>query len=205
MLICFGLSFSIKDTFKLDNLFSDNEYITSYETENNKMIVVYAHERDDNDIYYHIKVYNKFLFLYFKDENYYRVKKVSSKDNEYFELTFLEIEKSQYCFVDFNYSNIESLKINGKIIEKDGEYTMFILYDLNKESKIEVAFFGGSFTGIDVEKQEEFLQVAYEYIKQGKVHSIRISTRPDYINKEKNLKIIERFFIDKDGLMFFSL
>lgn len=138
MLICFGLSFSIKDTFKLDNLFSDNEYITSYETENNKMIVVYAHERDDNDIYYHIKVYNKFLFLYFKDENYYRVKKVSSKDNEYFELTFLEIEKSQYCFVDFNYSNIESLKINGKIIEKDGEYTMFILYDLNKESKIEV-------------------------------------------------------------------
>ena len=51
------------------------------------------------------------------------------------------------------------------------------------DAKVEVAFFGGSFTGIDEQKQEEFLQVAYEYIKQGKVHSIRISTRPDYINK----------------------
>ena len=54
----------------------------------------------------------------------------------------------------------------------------------------EVAFFGGSFTGIDVKIQEELLQVAYEYIKQGKISSIRISTRPDYIDKNilKRLK-----------------
>jgi len=49
---------------------------------------------------------------------------------------------------------------------------------------IEVAFFGGSFTGIDVDKQKELLSVAYEYIKNKKIDSIRISTRPDYINKE---------------------
>ena len=54
----------------------------------------------------------------------------------------------------------------------------------DKEAKIEVAFFGGSFTGIDEQKQEEFLQVAYEYVKQGEIHSIRISTRPDYIDKK---------------------
>ena len=53
----------------------------------------------------------------------------------------------------------------------------------DKEAKKEVAFFGGSFTGIDVEKQEEFLQTAYGYIKKGKIDSIRISTRPDYIDK----------------------
>ena len=59
-----------------------------------------------------------------------------------------------------------------------------------KEAEIEIAFFGGSFTAIEAEKQEELLQVAYEYIKQGKVSSIRISTRPDCINKEvlKRLK-----------------
>lgn len=59
-----------------------------------------------------------------------------------------------------------------------------------KEAEIEIAFFGGSFTAIEEEKQEELLQVAYEYIKQGKVSSIRISTRPDCINKEvlKRLK-----------------
>ena len=54
----------------------------------------------------------------------------------------------------------------------------------DKESKKEIAFFGGSFTGIDVNIQEELLQVANEYIQKGQVHSIRISTRPDYINKE---------------------
>ena len=62
-----------------------------------------------------------------------------------------------------------------------------IEYYLNnfKDNKyIEVAFFGGSFTGIDVDKQKELLSVAYEYIKNKKIDSIRISTRPDYINKE---------------------
>lgn len=55
---------------------------------------------------------------------------------------------------------------------------------------IEVAFFGGSFTAIEEEKQIELLEAAYEYIKEGKVDSIRISTRPDYIDKQilKRLK-----------------
>ena len=59
-----------------------------------------------------------------------------------------------------------------------------------KDSYKEVAFFGGSFTGIEPEKQEELLSAAYEYIKDKKIDSIRISTRPDYINKEilKRLK-----------------
>ena len=60
----------------------------------------------------------------------------------------------------------------------------------DKDAKKEIAFFGGSFTGIDENVQEELLQVAYEYIEKGQVDSIRISTRPDYINKEilKRLK-----------------
>ena len=47
---------------------------------------------------------------------------------------------------------------------------------------IEIAFFGGSFTAIEREKQEELLQVAYEYIKDKKVKSIRVSTRPRFVN-----------------------
>ena len=60
----------------------------------------------------------------------------------------------------------------------------------DKDAKKEIAFFGGSFTGIDEKLQEELLQIAYEYIEKGEVDSIRISTRPDYINKEilKRLK-----------------
>lgn len=55
---------------------------------------------------------------------------------------------------------------------------------------VEVAFFGGSFTAIEEEKQNELLEAAFEYVKQGKVDSIRISTRPDCINKQilKRLK-----------------
>ena len=69
-----------------------------------------------------------------------------------------------------------------KIIEEHLKY-------VKEDSKVEVAFFGGSFTGIEEAKQEELLSAAYEYIKQKKIDSIRISTRPDYINK----KILKTF------------
>ncbi len=49
---------------------------------------------------------------------------------------------------------------------------------------VEIGFFGGSFTGIDIDLQKEFLTVAKKYKDSGKVHAIRLSTRPDYINNE---------------------
>ncbi len=48
----------------------------------------------------------------------------------------------------------------------------------------EIAFFGGSFTGIDRDLMIRLLDLAEEYVKKGKVKSIRCSTRPDYINDE---------------------
>jgi len=61
-----------------------------------------------------------------------------------------------------------------------------------KKSYIEVAFYGGSFTGIEVELQEKLLQTVYEYIKEKKINAIRISTRPDYIDKE-TLKRLKKY------------
>ena len=79
-----------------------------------------------------------------------------------------------------------------KLTKEDAKKTIeyFLENIKDKDAKKEIAFFGGSFTGIDEEQQEELLQIAYEYIKNGQVESIRISTRPDYINKEilKRLK-----------------
>ena len=49
---------------------------------------------------------------------------------------------------------------------------------------VEVAFFGGSFTAIDEKTQVELLEAVQEYIQNKKVNSIRISTRPDCIDKE---------------------
>lgn len=56
-------------------------------------------------------------------------------------------------------------------------------YDGDKDN-IEIAFFGGSFTGIDRDVMTRLLEAAYSYVKRGIVSSIRLSTRPDYIDDE---------------------
>ena len=66
------------------------------------------------------------------------------------------------------------------------------LKSIKETANIEVAFFGGSFTGIEIEKQKELLNAAFEYVKNKKIHSIRISTRPDYINKDI-LKMLKKY------------
>jgi histone acetyltransferase (RNA polymerase elongator complex component) len=56
---------------------------------------------------------------------------------------------------------------------------------LPKEDRfVEAAFFGGSFTGIPIDVQRELLRAAYEFIKEGIIDGIRLSTRPDYITDE---------------------
>ena len=57
-------------------------------------------------------------------------------------------------------------------------------------SEIEIAFYGGSFTAIPIDAQTAYLEVANEYIDQGRVSSLHISTRPDCIDEEilENLK-----------------
>jgi len=48
----------------------------------------------------------------------------------------------------------------------------------------EIAFFGGSFTGIPLSRMIAYLEVAKEYVDRGDVDSIRLSTRPDYIDQQ---------------------
>lgn len=52
------------------------------------------------------------------------------------------------------------------------------------ERECEIAFFGGSFTGIDRDLMVSLLEIAEEYVRAGSVSSIRLSTRPDYISEE---------------------
>lgn len=59
-------------------------------------------------------------------------------------------------------------------------------------SRVDVAFFGGSFTGIPVEKQKSLLEIANKYLKSSKITGIRLSTRPDYISNEI-LDILKRY------------
>ena len=52
------------------------------------------------------------------------------------------------------------------------------------EAECEIAFFGGSFTGIDRNLMIKLLDIAEGYVKEGRVKGIRLSTRPDYIDEE---------------------
>lgn len=56
----------------------------------------------------------------------------------------------------------------------------------------EIAFFGGSFTAIDRDYMTELLRAAYDYVKNGSVSGIRISTRPDCIDSDV-LKLLKSY------------
>ncbi len=84
----------------------------------------------------------------------------------------------------------QTKKVTAFDVKNQIEYYLSNFKD--KEGSVEVAFYGGSFTGIDEEEQNELLAAAYEYVKNGKVESIRISTRPDYIDR-KTLRRLKKY------------
>ena len=58
------------------------------------------------------------------------------------------------------------------------------LRTIEDDAEVEIAFFGGSFTGINPELMISLLKIANGYIERGLVRQLRCSTRPDYINEE---------------------
>lgn len=50
------------------------------------------------------------------------------------------------------------------------------------ERPVQVAFYGGSFTGLPQQYQEKLLSAVAPYLVAGQVQEIRISTRPDFIS-----------------------
>lgn len=66
------------------------------------------------------------------------------------------------------------------------------LSTVSPEQSAQIAYFGGSFTGIPRGEMTELLSIAKEFIDDGRVDSIRLSTRPDYIDDEI-LDILEKY------------
>lgn len=89
----------------------------------------------------------------------------------------------------------QSYQMNREIMQKIVEEN---LATARKDRSVEIAFYGGSFTGIPVSLREDLLKTASEYMRTGAVESIRLSTRPDLIDvavlktlKEYNVDLIE--------------
>ncbi len=68
------------------------------------------------------------------------------------------------------------------------------LSTLTKEDEVEIAFFGGSFTGIERDLMIRLLETAEEFVRDGRVGAIRLSTRPDYIDGEI-LRILSHYTV----------
>ena len=67
-----------------------------------------------------------------------------------------------------------------------------------KPIRREVAFYGGSFTGMEKKGQMQLLSAVQPFVRKGLIHSVRVSTRPDYIDpqtlellKEYGVKTVE--------------
>ncbi|WPD24495.1 MAG: radical SAM protein [Candidatus Electrothrix scaldis] len=55
----------------------------------------------------------------------------------------------------------------------------------SERHQVQVAFYGGSFTGLPQTRQQELLGAVAPFMEQGRVQSLRLSTRPDYIDQER--------------------
>ena len=60
-----------------------------------------------------------------------------------------------------------------------------------RRRQVQVAFYGGSFTCLEPERQEELLGPVQPFLDRGVVHGIRLSTRPDCID-ERSLDRLAR-------------
>ena len=76
----------------------------------------------------------------------------------------------------------------------DAEVNTYLSWNKDRSKKVEIAFYGGNFTGVDPAYQEKLLTWACAYVKKKLVHAIRISTRPDYIS-ESTLLLLKQYSV----------
>lgn len=80
--------------------------------------------------------------------------------------------------------------VNGSVIKQTlNRAIKSTRFDTSRDP--EVAFYGGTFTGLPASRMEELLGAVTPYLKQGFFRSIRVSTRPDSLGK-KQLDLMRR-------------
>lgn len=75
------------------------------------------------------------------------------------------------------------------------QINQYLSYFPKNDNLKEIAFFGGSFTGLDKKVMISYLEIALNYKKKGIIDRIRLSTRPDYINNSI-LDILKKYEVD---------
>lgn len=138
----------------------------------------------------HLK--KKIISIDLKEDIKYELKNFLNKKNQYTIPIFIPHRGCKNECVFCNQKKISGQIKNVTVEDVDNIIKERLEKLDNVEKNIQIAFFGGSFTGIKISEQKNYLEVAKKYIDMGKVESIRLSTRPDYINI-KILKMLKTY------------
>ena len=123
------------------------------------------------------------------------LKNFINKDKQYTIPIFIPHKGCPNSCIFCNQKKISGQIKNVDVSDVDNIIKTYLSYYKDPSKKIEIAFFGGSFTGIDINLQIDYLKVAKKYIDNGEVNSIRLSTRPDYISEEI-LEMLKKYGVD---------
>ena len=74
------------------------------------------------------------------------------------------------------------------------EIEQFLQFRTNKRTETQISFYGGNFLGLNESYLIDLLTIAQSYIHSGQIHSIRFSTRPDTITKDR-LSLLKQFSV----------
>lgn len=75
-------------------------------------------------------------------------------------------------------------RISGSLFSASADTVTEALAGLPAGAGYELAFYGGSFTAIPVREQESLLSAAAPALMNGRIASLRVSTRPDAVDEE---------------------
>lgn len=87
------------------------------------------------------------------------------------------------CPYDCVFCNQKKISGTKQVMDEKAVRTQIESYLSTSEGMehIEIAFYGGSFTGIELSLQKDYLALASEYVLNHSLDGIRLSTRPDLI------------------------
>lgn len=88
-------------------------------------------------------------------------------------------------------SNTRTLPDEYYIVQKIESYLQSLKSSV---THIEIAFFGGSFTGLEKEIQKKYLAIAQRYYSIHAINGIRLSTRPDYVD-DTTLRLLKEYCV----------
>lgn len=89
-----------------------------------------------------------------------------------------------YCDQSLIAHSVSALPTSKKIKEEIEQYLRMGARKRKDSRMVQVAFYGGNFTALPLETQKRFLHSVAPFLEEGKVHSLRFSTRPDSIFPE---------------------